>query len=368
MAKYNMKNNKNKNGQKKKRTKGYYERRRVKVISIALVCFVLFAGVSLTVYSKYYKTGYNKGIATASGFYFDSNYLKDVNSEEIQSISSIQELAENTELVSQLILSSNESMWTSVDAYHFMVEIRNYTNQILYNDKDLNISYTVEFMLLDAPKEASYGVRQGLSGPYQTLSDTAAGVAVFQSTLDGGELNWDTFDLEVRLTGDGNKYEKSRVLMFAYPTSPSFLINTKKIAGIITADYNQREIEITEQNFTVEKTDAYKDNWKEAVKEESAYVYQVKTTGNYNGSGVSGQRQEMKITWDPNYYFINPNDKHINELGTVYDKAAGTMIIETLPYASIKFVFYKTTDFKDWISSTSDKAVFEQSINAEIVH
>lgn len=366
MAKFNMKNNKNKSP-RKKRTKGYYERRRVRIISIVLVCLVLCAGVSLNVYSKYYKTGYNKGMATASGFYFDSNFMKEVKTEKMQQIKHIKELAADTELVSQLALYSNEHKWSMAD-YLFTIEMRNYTNQILYNNKDLNISYTVEFMLLDPAQGATYQVKkEGANEPYQILSEQEDGIATFTGTLNGGQLNWDTYDLQIVLTGEGKDYKKSRVLMLAYPTAPSFLVDTKKISGIITADYNQQEMTITDKYFTVQKLDTYTENkWLETVKAESAYVYLIKTTGNYNASGASGDKQKIELTWNPQYCYLSPTDKNVEEL-VGYDGSAGTITIETLPYSSLEFVFLKTPDFEVWAKNSPDKEVFEKFVDAKIV-
>ena len=44
-------------------------------IMAAVLAVLVLAGLTGTVYSKYYKTGYNKGMAIASGFYFSSDYM-----------------------------------------------------------------------------------------------------------------------------------------------------------------------------------------------------------------------------------------------------------------------------------------------------
>lgn len=361
MTEFNMKNNKNKDGQKKVRAKGYDKRRRMRIISIALVCFVLIAGVSLTVYSKYYKTGYNKGMATASGFYFDSNYMKET---DLSTINNIEELMADDELLKVVPVSGNPTAW-SERSYPFTVEVRNYTNQILYNDKDLNISYTVELVLLDAPQGATYQIKKSTDDTYITLGTGSSGIVSYQDLLQGGRLNWDSYELLVTLTGTEEQYQKSRILVLAYPTAPSFLIDTKKIAGIITAEYNQKEMEITEQKFTIVDTPEFNADWNKAVKAESAYIYQIKTTGNYSGNS-GGAMQKIKIKWDKDKIEFNPNDKYLVEQGLPYNPDMDQIIIETMPYASLKFIFYKKPNFETWISSASENE-YKTLVSAEMV-
>ena len=349
----------------KKWIQKYSGKKSRKIAAIGLIC-LLVSVVSITVYSKYYKTGYNKGMAIASGFYFSSDYMKDTG---MQNISSIEELMEKDEVVALLPITANDKAWSNT-TFQFSIDVRNYTNQLLYNDKDLNVSYTVEFVLLDEPQGAIYGVRKGTEGEYQTLNKSGSSIqkASFTGTLQGGKLSWDTYDLKITLSGgSGTDYVPSRILMMAYPTAPSYLVNTKKIAGMVTADYNQRAMEITAQGFVLEENTSFGDiTWKDMVKKESALVYQIKTTGNYSGNGTNNLRQNIKIQWDPTLYELNMNDRYRNESTTVIDETAGTMTIETMPYASIKFVFFKKEDFDTKVNSmTLDE--FKASVQAQKV-
>lgn len=336
-----------------------------RIAAIALAC-LLVGTVSITVYSKYYKTGYNKGMAIASGFYFSSDYMKEA---EMKDVSSIEELMTKNEVISILPITANDKTWSDT-SFQFSIDVRNYTNQLLYNDKDLNVSYTVEFALLDEPQGAVYEVRKGTEGAYQTLGKSGTNIqkASFTGTLQGGKLTWDTYDLRVSLTGgSGTTYVPSRILMLAYPTAPTYLVDTKKIAGIVTADYNQRAMEITEQGFTLAEDPSFNDTtWQDMVKKESAFVYQIKTTGNYSENGTDNLKQRIKIQWDPTLYELNLNDKYRSESTTVIDETAGTMTVETMPYASIKFVFFKKADFDTKIGSMTLDG-FKTSIQAEKV-
>lgn len=343
--------------------------KRTKKAAVIFGCLILgslLVFISFTVYSKYYKTGYNKGMATASGFYFSSNYLVDA---ELSEIKTIEELAARTDLLDSLPVTANNTVWSG-DSFHFSVDIRNYTNQLLYNDIDLNVSYQVEFLLIEEPQGAGYEVRKGTAGSYKPLTKTASAAekAVFEGTLEGGRLTVESYDLKVTLQGaSGDAYVPAKILMLAYPTAPSYLVDTKKIAGIITADYNQKEMEITEQSFTVDKDGFTDSTWKDIAKKESALVYQIKTTGNYSGGSSDNIKRKIKVSWNPGMYELNQNDKYKNDADTVYDEAGGTMIIETMPYASIKFVFFKKTEFDAKLDGGMSLEEFRKTVTAEII-
>lgn len=345
---------------------------RKKAVYLLAGCLLL-AGTVLTVYSKYYKTGYEKGMAIASGFYFSSNYMYE--EEGLNDIADIAELAGNEELVNRLMVAVSNKPWAG-NSYSFDVEVRNHTNQLLYNDEDLNVAYTVEFILLDAPKGANYSIGKmenggAVTGYMPLNSGNTIKKVSFQGMLEGGRLTWENYVLRVSLGNGQNPdtYEPARVLMMAYPMEPVFLEDTKKIAGIIKAEYNITEMEITDQKFTIED-DLKADSWQEQVKKESALVYQLKTTGNYYVQGTDNMLQKIRIKWDPGMYALNKNDRYLNHAeGTrlvEYDEANGLMVIETAPYSSIKFVFFKKEDFDTAIGSmTLDQ--FKNSVQAEKV-
>lgn len=335
---------------------------------------LLLAGTVLTVYSKYYKTGYEKGIAIASGFYFSSNYMYE--EEGLNDIADIAELAGNGELVNRLMAAVSNKPWADGNSYSFDVEVRNHTNQLLYNDEDLNVAYTVEFILLDDPKGADYSIGKMENGGAVTdyiplNSGNTKKEVSFQGMLEGGRLTWENYVLRVSLGSGQNPdtYEPARVLMMAYPVEPAFLEDTKKIAGIIKAEYNITEMEITDQKFTIED-ELKEDSWQEQVKKESALVYQLKTTGNYYVQGADSMLQKIRIQWDPDMYALNQNDRYLNHAeGTRlvdYDSENGSMVIETAPYSSIKFVFFKKEDFNTKIGSMTLNQ-FKNSVQAEKV-
>ena len=119
-------------------------------IMAAVLAGLVLAGLTGTVYSKYYKTGYNKGMAIASGFYFSSDYMAALEDTKGLAVDSVMEEIVKNHL-DTIVSSANGTPWMGTNVYDFHIKIRNFDNQLLYNDKDLNVEYRVEFLLLDEP-------------------------------------------------------------------------------------------------------------------------------------------------------------------------------------------------------------------------
>lgn len=359
-----------------KRKKSKQWKSKKSYLIIGLLACVFLAGASITVYSKYYKTGYNQGMAIASGFYFSSNYMYE---EEAINNYTIKELAKSQDgklvhedLINKLISAVSKEAWNtngSSISYTFNnIEVRNYANSLLFNDEELNVSYQVEFALLDANAGAEYKVRKKGTGTYTSITNDGNGnltTASFQGELKGGELSEDAYELQVTRPQTG-EYTPARILIMAYPKGDAFSQNPRKIAGIVKAEYNQAEMEIIDQKFTIE--DELEDStWRERVKKESAFIYQLKTTGGFYVEGDDNMLQKIKIKWNPAVLALNENDKYKNESGTQYDASLGEMIIETAPYSSIKFVFFKKEGFGAWVDVQSSMDKFKGLVSVEKV-
>lgn len=359
-----------------KRKKSKQWKSKKSYLIIGLLACVFLAGASITVYSKYYKTGYNQGMAIASGFYFSSNYMYE---EEAINNYTIKELAKSQDgklvhedLINKLISAVSKEAWNtngSSISYTFNnIEVRNYANSLLFNDEELNVSYQVEFALLDANAGAEYKVRKKGTGTYTSITNDGNGnltTASFQGKLKGGELSEDVYELQVTRPQTG-EYTPARILIMAYPEGDAFSQNPRKIAGIVKAEYNQAEMEIIDQKFTIED-ELEDDTWQERVKKESAFIYQLKTTGGFYVEGDDNMLQKIKIKWNPDVFALNENDKYKNESGTQYDAGLGEMIIETAPYSSIKFVFFKKEGFGDWVDGQSSMDKFKGLVSVEKV-
>lgn len=335
-------------------------------ILIAIIAVLILAGASFSVYAKYYKTGYNKGMAIASGFYFSSNYM--AVHEDIKGLS-MEEIAASHR---NTIIASVDD-WHGRDTHFVTVEVRNYDSQLLYNDEDLNVEYQVNFMLLDEPAGASYSVKYGSDTKVLGFNAGKGTVASFTGTLPGGGLSANGYELRVTKTGS-TAYVPSDILMVAYPTGPDYLVGTRCIAGILRFDYVEKEFKIEDSGFAIRKTwDSA--NWKQDVDKESGFIYELITSGNYTGSETTATKKKIQLKWDASMFKINANDKY-------YLLVAGTpayyqtiengityqvMEIEVLPYASLKFVFFRNDDFETKVSAMAGSAEFEKTVQVKVL-
>lgn len=374
-------------------------------IAVTVLACLVVVGVSFTVYSKYYKTNYNKGMATASGFYFNSNYMASVAELRGMTPMTEEEMRDiDQDILNSVIISTNNGSWTE-GVCTFNVQIRNYDNQLLYNDKDLNVKYQVNFMLLGAPEGARYSVARDDQRISLEWNDGEPNVASFDGELAGGKLSIDSYQLEITPTSGSSsddEYKPTDVLMVAYPTGPDFLEDTKVIAGILRANYEEGEFSLNGSKFLVcDKRDYQNasDNEKKAViLGESAYVFQLYTSGTFSGSGTA-TRKTIKVMWRKDMYKINDFDSYYQPIkeelkkdgvtsnakyyefnGDVEDKNGNVikdknganptwqvMEIDILPYSSLKFTFFRADTFEDVVNDpTFTIPHFESSVIVEL--
>lgn len=357
--------------------------RKAQIVTAVLACAIL-AGVSITVYSKYYKTGYNPGMAVASGFYFNSNFMASVNDFRNKTMEDIVESLDDT-VLETIIKSANDVQWDGSQPYNFHVEVRNYDNQLLYNDKDLDVEYEVYFMLMDKPVGASYSISFGTAAANNQVTQTLkeGEFVKFKGTLPGGKVNYDDYVLSVKKDENSQDvYQSTDVLMVAYPIGPDYLQGTKAIAGIIRATLEEKEFKIEDTSgFKIRTEEEYGDDtWQDMVLQESAYEFRLYTTGSYTGKGAA-TRKKIQVMWRSDLYKFNEFDEYYKKAvadGKVRDTSApegytgGTwkvMEIDVLPFASLKFLFFRNGNdsFETTIKGMSDEALFKNSVYVDVV-
>lgn len=384
----------------------------VGIVVTVLACLAV-VGVSFTVYSKYYKTGFNKGMATASGFYFNSNLMASVDGLNVLSEEDVHNIPDD--VLESVIISSNPTAWQGEKPLDFTVEVRNYDNQLLYNDKDLDVEYEILFMLMDKPVRADYLVQPDGSAedPIKMQYEDEDGnraVYRFRGTLPGGQTNEDIYKVIVDpKAGDGD-YEPISVLMVAYPIGPEYLRGTKSIAGKLQAIYQEKEFSIEKANFTICEREEYlsteslKEWAEEVIFKESGFVYQIYTSGNFSGNGLAA-RKRIQLIWREDMYKINHYDSYYQALlkdaeegkinfedrfykanilededGNIIEDENGNIIgieanengkwrvmeIDILPYASLKFTFFRKDGFEDAFKDAENRDVFEKSVRVRL--
>lgn len=347
-------------------------KKRIKMLCAIIV--VLTLCTALTVTAKYYAAKNNKGIAVASGLYFNSNYLTKISG-------GIASMNMTEEMIKEIPVTINSKMWTS-NTYTFYVEIRNFDNNLLYNDANLNLEYTIAFKLLDAPQGATYKVS------YVSSVESAAKLLSAENEIKftgheikGGQALADKYKIEIAM--DGGEYSASRILIMAFPTAPDYVKNSAqemRLLGILKSEHTSSELKIEEQGFIAANKYAAgnEDAWRKVIDELSGFVYNIKTIGDVISQDANAVKGKLKIKWNSKMLTINQFDHYyINadtEKGTETDEDGITwnyMLVKVLPYSNIQATFYQTDAFRasmnagDGTKMTSKE--FEGLVFAEIV-
>lgn len=360
-----------------KQNKTLNKKRIRRIAGILLV--IALAGITGIVYGKYYASRNNKGIVVASNLYFGSDKLR-----KSTGVTNIDDIVNNDEILNKINVFTNSGSWAMTNL-PLSFDIRNYDNNILYNENKLDIEYKIECVLLDEPIGAKYSIISN-DGSVHSLDSKGSKVEL-TGKLEGGTLKSDTFAVQISMVSQ-EVYEAARVLVMAYPISPDYVYKDKdenqeyRLLGIFKGHITDVEMSIDSAKFNVQDNEQYSDsNWKKLVTDLSGYVYNIKTIGDVVTDEGTATKQEIKVTWNTNYLTIDEYDdsylaaKEHDEKAkqaaiaeaeakgeptddVKYDKylidnGDGTMsmIISVLPYYSIDITFYRTADFKSALSS-----------------
>lgn len=359
-----------------KSKKNNYKNKKYNNIILQVVAFLLVTAALIgliheikIVYGKYYAARHNKGITVASNLYFSSDKLRQSTGK-----TNLQELMADTASINQISVFSNTGSWISGATTMLTFEIRNFHNSILYNDSNLDIEYTIEFVLLDEPDGATYSVVDSNSQKHP-LTQKGTPVVIQGVTIKGGNVKAHTYGIEI--VHGGGAYNPSRVLVMAYPTNPSYIHREPgtdheyRLLGIFEGHQTDVELTIESKGFKVQNVTGYSDTgWKEKVQDLLGYIYNFKTAGDVitDANINNDNADKVIVSWDNRYLTIDKYDEnylHALELNAeasshglpedyyVVEGDKTSMVILTLPYASIDMTFYKTAEFNSELASKS---------------
>lgn len=367
-----------------KNNNGKLKEKRIKIQSVIIIAvLIIAAGIMVsTVIAKYYAYKSEPGIAVASAFYFSSNKLEKLNgATDKDSILTMD--------TSNLAVSVNENKWVSGECL-FPIEIRNYDNNLLFNEKDLDAEYEICFRLIGVPAGAEYVAAKTENGNIVERQQLTVdnGVVYFTGKLEGGTLAGDEYQLIVTLT-DGQAYDDSvKVLVVAYPTKPDYLYSADeqehRLVGLFQGHLSEAEMDIESADFIVQSdTDYNETSWRDKVQGLSGLIFNVKTNGDVITDDSNTVKQEAVVKWNSKYLQISKYDecyiKAKNKAAGSAEEAADPswweekqdengdtwiyMKIEALPYTSINITFYKTQEFLDKFNDTANQMTQEEFEN-----
>lgn len=317
------------------------------ILTVLSVFVALLIWQSIDIVAKYYAAKNNKGVAVASGLYFNSDKLN----KKAGVATGIDNITEDE--IEGLAITTNTASWSS-GSVELPLKIQNYDSNILFNDSGLDITYQIELKLLDEPVGATYSVIDKGDNNEHPLSNQGQKY-ISSGTLKGGSLSADTYKIKITLTSEADNYIPSRVLVLAYPTAPDYLVNTNdqqyRLLGIFEGHPNEMELEIDSASFLIEKKfNTNSDNWKEIVEDSAAYIYNIKTKGDIVQDTNTAAKREIEVKWRSEYLSIDRYSEYYRAAESVTKTEENgvewsSMKIEVLPYANINITFYKNEAF-----------------------
>lgn len=302
-----------------------------RVMGCFLITLLLLCGTVGNLFAKYYAGQSNKGVATASGLYFASNVLNTLPVSETP----------------EYPLVFNQTPWDGTGTCSMEVDIRNYQNQLLYNDANLDITYNVTFKLVETTDGGSYTVTNisDASGQQNTQTITGAGVTFQNLTLEGGRQNQHRFTVNVTRPESQKtnpNYRSVGIQVTATPVSPSYVANAITLGGILYANTFSASYSL-DCKFNLDANTG--------LSSYSGFPCTISYTPDEDQTP-----HEVKISWRADVLEIDRHDPYYLQLKddnakygkeTVEGATWQYMKITMQPYSKIQMIFYRGSGFND---------------------
>lgn len=313
--------------------------------AVTLVCFIAILASGINTFAKYYSQQRQKGVAMASNFYFSSDILaKGVKVDANGPVSGFAEYP----------MSGKWNKGGTSSSYTF--NIRNFENNLLYNDSNLDVKYNIYFML---EKEETNGAICTISdGQYSTTVSTTAnymkdGENIKEYSLNGGEAQSQTFTVSYSHP-EGSDYPVG-LYIWVVSTSPDYINKENYTLGA--------KIKLSESvaSFTLSgkfdlglsSENELTDEDKTLIAQQSGFVYRITTSGAHDNDEVP-----LIIKWNTKLLGL---DK-FSSIGQYDIDSNGIATAKTLikTFSSLDLIFYKTSLFdkkNDWTRSEFENLV-----------
>lgn len=325
------------------------------VFIAALLGMALIMGISGATLAKYYAKRDNKGVSVASGLYFNSNCISNVEGDTSIALDTID-------------LLKAPGYVNPEGGSVFYMDIRNYDNHLLYNELYLDVEYTIRFLKLNG-KDASVEYTDENGDDIRVELKDGEEFNLTGRKIAGGSARYHSYIIRTTNAEDGSD---AKVLVMAYPTAPDYVATAAekmRLLGVLVAQPKDVKVGIDKANFMIEDTADYTADWKSAVKKMSGLEYNIQTNGD-DVSSSGAVKGELKVTWNYKMLDINQFDSYYLEAAQngliTTEGEKKTMIIKVLPYANVKITFYKTADFATAFAGSMTKEEFEDYVSATL--
>ena len=341
----------------KMKKKAYVRRMKKIRILFWFVCACLLVSITATIVAKYYAKESRKGVATASGLYFTSNYLEKLSGEVLPE-------------------RVNTNQWLGSGTCALNIEVNNYSNILLYNDENLNITYDMHFQMQEAPTaneayKVVYKTSDGNGNETEhtlELNDTNKRT-ISGLYLPGGQAVTNYVQLQITPNVNDasakveNSYRSKKVAVWVEPTAPDYVANSNRLGAILSATPSKHAFTFQGAFDVSEKMEGLSlEECKALLESHAGFPYKVQTSGELDSSY---EGKEMRITWNSTYLELDMYNKYYQEakekdlVTTVTNTSTGvaytSIVMDITSYTSMEFDFYKTASFGSFtMTSLSD--------------
>ena len=299
------------------------------IAAVMIFCAVLGGGSY--VYAKYFSATAQWGVAIASGVYLSANYAIP-NEDFFESV------------VKTDYAGSN---------YEFQFEVRNYENNLLFNESGVIIPYSVSFWLGETPVGATYMVEwQNQTYPIGVGQENKC--TLTEQSIAGGSAMANKYT--IKLIANSQTPHESVPIYVEVKTDQGAIINKTLRGKMVLNNVSAPDSYIEEQGFIVPNEELEEAARYARIQELSELVYEVRTVGEVASDELT---EELTLSWNPNVLEIDLFDEVYvawrQKTGkTVPDVAANGwyyITMEVMPYSAQTIYFFRGKDFNTEVTN-----------------
>lgn len=314
-----------------------------KGVRIAAILLVLCIGLGCGgyVYAKYFSESARWGVAIASGVYFTANYASQ-NEEYFESV------------VKSDYVGSN---------YEFAFEVRNYENNLLFNESGVEIHYSLSFWLGKDPGNATYYIAWGQEQPQIIGVGEENKLTIDGQVIAGGSAIDNEYTVKIIPTSE--ELHEAVPIYVEVQTDENAIISKVLRGKMVLNNTEQPENYIKSQGFLVSDEMADAAQKYAELMQMSGFTYEIITEGEVATDEIT---EELKLSWNPLVLEIDLFDdaflewcERASQTAPETDEKGWKYItLEVMPYSAQTVGFFRGEDF-DTI------AVDMESLNASII-
>lgn len=319
------------------------------------------------VYAKYFSESARWGIAIASGVYFTANYAADVTNtnadvEDNGDVGTDTDTGINNKDYFESVVNSSYAG----SNYEFVFEVRNYENNLLFNESGVVIPYTVTFWLGEAPTNATYTVKWQQNEQECKNEITAENkITISNQSIGGGSAYANEY--KIGITVENTEVKHASVPIYVeVKTEDGAMINKTLGGKMILTNVELPKSYIESQGFVT--PEEYTDDAEKfaRLQKMAIFTYEVRTVGEVETDDVT---EKLRLVWDPNLLEIDLFDEIYLEWQKT-EAASNNGTIPSGPYQYTidgKTYYYITFEVMPYSSQTINFLRGEQFATIEAI-